>query len=315
MPRTMESSTTTSRLPAMASGSGFSLRRTASARSLLVRRDERPADVAVLHQPLAVGDPAGPGEALGRGDPRLGHAHDHVGVRRRLEPPAARPCGSGSRGPRGRRGGCRGGRCRRTRRCTAAARRRAATGPRGSCGPSRVDHHQLARLDLAHEGGADDAQSRRLRGQHPALGRVGRAETAEAQRPEAERVAYPEEPLRAHQDEGERALEDRQHRLQRGRRGPRSRGTNAPGARRRRRCRSRSNRAACRPSRPARRCWSGCRCGRARSRPCPPAGRRAGRRPSPRHRASSSGCDRWRGGPGGPRGCARRTPSPPGPCP
>ncbi len=33
VPRTMESSTTTSRLPAMASVSGFSLRRTASARA------------------------------------------------------------------------------------------------------------------------------------------------------------------------------------------------------------------------------------------------------------------------------------------
>ena len=52
---------------------------------LLARRDEGSTDVAVLHQALPVGDPAGPGEALGGRDPRLGHPHHHVGLGRRLD--------------------------------------------------------------------------------------------------------------------------------------------------------------------------------------------------------------------------------------
>ena len=51
---------------------------------VLARGDEGAADVAVLHEALAVGDAAGAGVSLGRGHPRLGHAHDEVGLHRGL---------------------------------------------------------------------------------------------------------------------------------------------------------------------------------------------------------------------------------------
>ncbi len=82
-------------------------------------------------------------------------------------------------------------------------------------GPVGIDHDQLARRDLAHEGGADDAQRGRLRRKHPARRRVRRAEPAQTQRAEPEGVAYPEEALGAHEDEGEGALEDGEHGLER----------------------------------------------------------------------------------------------------
>src|SRR5690606_6125164 len=51
---------------------------------LLAGGDEAAADVAVLDQPLPEGDPAAVGEPLGGRDAGLGHAHDHVGLDRRL---------------------------------------------------------------------------------------------------------------------------------------------------------------------------------------------------------------------------------------
>ena len=45
---------------------------------------KRAPDVAVLHQALPVGDAAAPGEALGGRHARVGHAHHHVGLGRRL---------------------------------------------------------------------------------------------------------------------------------------------------------------------------------------------------------------------------------------
>ena len=84
VPRTMESSTTTRRLPATLSRSGFSFRRTAVDLRLLVRVDEGPADVAVLDESLAVGDAAAAGVPLGRRHPRVRDAHHEIGVDRGL---------------------------------------------------------------------------------------------------------------------------------------------------------------------------------------------------------------------------------------
>ena len=180
----------------------------------LVGRDEGAADVAVLHQALAVGDAAGAGEALGGGDPRLGHAHHHVGLGGRLGrqqlahaapglvdlPAVEAAVGTRDVGE------------------LEDAEPRldlAQPGNLEARGPVGVDHDELAGRDLAHEGGADHAEGRRLGGQHPALGGVGRAEPAQAQGAEAVRVAHAEEPLGAHDDEGERALQDGEHQLQR----------------------------------------------------------------------------------------------------
>ena len=82
----------------------------------------------------------------------------------------------------------------------------------GRPGPQRtgavgVDDQQLARLELADEVGAGDVERRRLRGQHPAL-----VQLAQAQGPEAVRVADADEALVVEQDQRERALQRRQHR-------------------------------------------------------------------------------------------------------
>ena len=50
----------------------------------LIGHDERPADVAVLDQTLAVADAAAPGVPLGGRQAGVGHAHDHVGRHRSL---------------------------------------------------------------------------------------------------------------------------------------------------------------------------------------------------------------------------------------
>ena len=86
--------------------------------------------------------------------------------------------------------------------------------------PVGVDHDHLARLELAHELGADDVERRALGGEHPALagaapGGPGR-QAAQAQRAETVGVAHAGDAQLVHQDQGERALEladDLAHRL------------------------------------------------------------------------------------------------------
>ena len=77
--------------------------------------------------------------------------------------------------------------------------------------PRLVDDDQLARLELADEGGAHDVEGRRLRGQHPALGLVGRAETTEAEGPEAVGVADAHDVGGVEEDEGEGPFENGEH--------------------------------------------------------------------------------------------------------
>ncbi len=315
VPRTMESSTTTSRLPAMASVSGFSLRRTASARAPLVGRDEGAADVAVLDQPLAVGDAAGAGETLGGGHPRLGHPHHHVGLGRRLrrqqlahaaaglvDLPAVEP----AVGPRD------------VGELEDAQPRlapRAATGPRGSWGPSAsittsspgaTSRTKVAPMTLSagvseastQPSGASAGPSRpRHSGRKPRGSRTpnSRSELMRTKENAPSRIGQ-------HQLQGggevlglgEGLGQQLGHHVAVGGDGTRQHpDLLGQGGR----------------------CWSGSRCGPGRSRRGPPGGRRAGPPPSPRRRASSSGCGRWPDGPAAPRGCARRRRWRPGPCP
>src|SRR5690606_22590072 len=57
--------------------------------------DEGPAHIAVLDQPVVIRDAAGRGEALRRGDPRLGHRHHHVCIHRMLPGQTASHLGAG----------------------------------------------------------------------------------------------------------------------------------------------------------------------------------------------------------------------------
>ena len=123
LPRTIESSTTTTRLPAT-SASGLNFSRMPCSAQLLVGLDERAADVAVLDQPLAERDAESRARSRSR---RACPSRGSAGRGRpRPAPPrrAARPSARARRAPRRRRAACRAARGRRTRRCRA--RRRSA---------------------------------------------------------------------------------------------------------------------------------------------------------------------------------------------
>ena len=155
-----------------------------------------------------------------------------------------------------------------------------------------VQGDQLAGLDLAHEGGADDVERRGLARHHPAAGQL-----PDDERPEALRVAGRVQRVLVHEDERVGAAHQRQD----AGRGLLDTAVVAPrrrSARSARRCprspaarRTRSPRAA---SRPARGCWSGCRCARARSTPLASTGTSAARWPIPGRPSSSSGSARPR---------------------
>ena len=85
VPRTIESSTTMSRLPATTSRSGLSLIVTPRWRMPLRGLDERPPGVAVAVHALAVGQPAGLGVAGRRRRAGVRDGHDQVGVDRVLD--------------------------------------------------------------------------------------------------------------------------------------------------------------------------------------------------------------------------------------
>ena len=80
VPRTMLSSTTTTRLAAQDLGQRVELELDADLADALVGHDERAADVAVLHQPFDERDAGLLRVADGGGDGGVGHAHDDVGI-------------------------------------------------------------------------------------------------------------------------------------------------------------------------------------------------------------------------------------------
>ena len=80
----MESSITTTRLPAQLAGQRIELEADAHVAQPLVGRNEGAADVAVLDQALAIGDAALVGVADRGRDRRVGDGNDHVGLDRVL---------------------------------------------------------------------------------------------------------------------------------------------------------------------------------------------------------------------------------------
>ena len=135
LPRTIESSTTTRRLPRMTSRSGLSLSRMPSWRMRLRRRDEGAPDVGVLDQALAVRDAGLLGVADRGGRAGLGRRDDQVGLDRVLAGERAAHLDPGRVHDRGRRWWCRGGRGRRTRRrspCGSASANRCVRRPSSS---------------------------------------------------------------------------------------------------------------------------------------------------------------------------------------
>ena len=183
LPRTMESSTTTSRLPSMTARMRVELHADAELAQVVVGLDEGAVHVAVLDEALGVGDAGVAGVADGRRDAGVGHRDDESASTgasmARWRPISKRQSAQGAAvearvGPRevdeleDAHGGARAGQLDAIAAHLAVARR----------------PDDLARLDLAHELGADDVEGARLAGDD----RVA-LEVAQAERSHAEGVA------------------------------------------------------------------------------------------------------------------------------
>ena len=86
LPRTIESSTTTRRLPAMTSGQRVELQAQAVLAQLLAGLDEGARDVAVLDEAVVLGQPGGARQPARGGVAGVGHGDHEVGLDGRLAP-------------------------------------------------------------------------------------------------------------------------------------------------------------------------------------------------------------------------------------
>ena len=166
------------------------------------RLDERPPDVPVLHQPVAVRDPARLREALRRRGGRLGNGNDHVAIDGSLL------CQQPSH---------------LTARLVEAPTVEAGVGPgkigeleQAECGPRRlgeahraqapvIEAHELTGLDLADVLRPHHVQGARLGGDAPATG-----EAADGEGTQPVRIARGEHAALVHHHEAEATLEHRQ---------------------------------------------------------------------------------------------------------
>ena len=190
LPRTIESSTMTTRLPAT-SVERVELHADALLAHALVGLDERAADVAVLDQALAERDAALAREADRRRRARVGDRHARG--RPRPAPRAASCSPIRTRAP-----------------CTSTpsrsrvgpreveeledaerARARAARRPASTCTPVLVDDDQLARRDLALELRADEVERAASRTRRPSRRRARRARAAGTRAGRGRRRACP----------------------------------------------------------------------------------------------------------------------------
>jgi hypothetical protein len=200
VPRTMESSTSTMRLPATTARLALCLSRTPSA-DLLGRLDEGAADIVVADDAELEGDAGGLREAERAGTPESGTGTTtsaSTGASRgefapmrlaHLVDRAAADDGIGA----GEIDVLEDARPRRQRRERLAALD-AVLG----------EHHHLAVLDVAHEAGADDVERAGLRRQDRAA-----VELAQHQRADAERIAGADQLLVGQADEANRRLRAR----------------------------------------------------------------------------------------------------------
>ena len=203
-PRTIESSTTTTRLPATISGSGLNFIRRPCLRSSWPGWMKVRGDVAVLDQPVVLRQPRGAREAVRRRVAGVGDRDHQVGVDRRLggedlaHPPAhllQHPALEPRVGAR-----------------EVDVLEDAVGGAVGGDDLARLEpvggqRDELAGLHLAHQLGADDVEGAALRGDAEAV-----AELAERERPDAVRVAEGDHGALGHHHGRVGALEPRHHR-------------------------------------------------------------------------------------------------------
>ena len=203
VPRTMESSTSTTRLPSIMRRLALCLSLHAHVADRVAGLDEGAADIVVADDAELEGNAGLLGKADRRRRARIGHRHDDVGLDRALE---------------------------RELRADALPDVVDVAALDRRIGPGEIDifedaearllrlereqaldalggdDHHLARLDVAHEAGADDVERAGLGRQDP-----GAVEVAEHQRPDAERIAHADHLLRRqrHQRVGALDLADR----------------------------------------------------------------------------------------------------------
>ena len=164
--------------------------------------DERAADVVVADQPELQRDAALVGIADGRRDAGVGHRHDDVGLdgvlARQVHPheAAARVDGPAEHETVG---------AAEIDVLEDAVGRLFLRQREAGLDVVRVDHQHLARLDVADVAGVNEVEGAGLGGHH-----VTAADLAEAQRPEAVRVARHEQEFRGEEQNGVRALDDPQ---------------------------------------------------------------------------------------------------------
>ena len=184
-PRTIESSTTTTRLPAT-SASGLNFALTPCSRSAWSGWMNVRPDVAVLDQALGERNPACAREADRRRRARVRNGHDDVGLdgsllREALAHAHARAVQLDAAQPRVR-----------AREVDELedAERAAALALDGLHRPATVlvDDHELARRQLLHELCADQVEGAALRGEDPVV-----LEPPERERPDAVGIAEPDE--------------------------------------------------------------------------------------------------------------------------
>ena len=268
----------------------------------LVGLDERPADVAVLDEPLAVRDAA----PLGISDRGASPS--------RARRSASAGASSASRAPIRRRTSCSASpsiasRAGEVDELEDAQRPAVSRNRLAEARSLLVDDHQLRRAAARARGGRRSGRARTL----------SDASTQASSRRPTTRGRMPSGSRRPGHAPRARPLQTRPRCATwcRPRHRPGRRTGAARSERRSPRCR-RSTRAG-RAARAGRHggppCWSDCRCGRARSPRWPSGARSAARSATPSSRWLSSGRGRSRCGPRGRRGAARRTPGSRVPCP
>ena len=296
LPRTIESSTTTTRARDL--GERVELQPDPLLAQALVRLDERPADVAVLDQPLAERDPVAREKPIAAGVPESG-----IGMTRSASTGAS----SASRSPIRTRAAWTSmpveprvgaGRGRRTRRCRARRRR-------GTAWAERTPSSSIARprpVDLALDGRRRRGRARTSPRRRPSRRRAGRGRAADPVRV-AERDERPSASATTEYAPSSAASSPRRppraapRRSRSAPRSPRCR-TSSRGGRRGQELLAQLGRVrevAVVPERD--------RCARGRG------GRAAARSPSASSRSSSSACGRSRARPAGRELLLRRTPA------
>ena len=148
VPRTIESSISTTRWPSMIAAHRVELHLDAEVADRLLGLDERPADVVVARHAELERQPRLAAVAERGVEAAVGHRHHDVGGRRRLARQLGAQAAARPRPPSRRRPRCRGGRSRRARRAQRDGSR--AAGARRNDSSSAVARHDdLARLELA----------------------------------------------------------------------------------------------------------------------------------------------------------------------